>query len=48
VASPKVQSVFNAAAVMPVSTTSAVFTELVQSEIKLWKDVIVRAKITVE
>jgi hypothetical protein len=33
---------------MPVSTTSAVFTELVQSEIKLWKDVIVRAKITVE
>jgi tripartite-type tricarboxylate transporter receptor subunit TctC len=48
VASPKVQSVFNTAGVMPVSTTSAVFTELVQSEIKLWKDVIVRAKIKVE
>ena len=48
VASPKVRSVFEAAGVRAISTTSAQFTERVQDEIVLWKDVIARAKITVE
>jgi len=46
--SSKVRSVFEAAGVRPVSTTSVQFTDLVQGEIRLWTDVIARAKVTVE
>ncbi len=48
VATPKVISVFSAAGVRPIATTSAVFTKMVQSEITLWSEVITRANITAE
>jgi len=48
VATPKVVSVFSAAGVRPIATTSAVFTKMVQSEITLWSEVIARANIKVD
>ncbi len=48
VASPKVQSVFGSAGVIPVSSTSAAYAEQVKSEIQMWSDVIARAKISTQ
>ena len=48
VTSTKVKEVFGAAGVRPTATTSADFTQMVQSETKLWSEVIRNAKIKTE